>query len=202
MSNIHGKLKGKKWSVWTEELGPGSPPGDTGRGGENRVPSPMQPTDDVMKLPKEDMHIYGQCPIWERFILVTCEKCSRKVKIEALQYHLTLRHGSKSERNAYHKQMAARASSALKACQVKLTPMQRGSDMADDKKGNVATTAASASTCTTPAETSVSGSSSSTSPLLPVSYPSTPPQFRVSSPSPMATPTPPLSLRKSTQKWF
>jgi len=200
MSSIHGRLKGKKWSAWTEDLGPDSPPGDTGRGGQCWVPSPLQPSDDVMKLPREDMHIYGQCPIWERFILVTCEKCSRKVKIEALESHLTLRHGSKSERSAYHKEMAARASSALKACQVKLTPMQRGSEEVDEKKGLMGggvsavvtpTSNSLVSTCTTSAETSVSGSSSSTSPLLPVSYPSTPPQFRVSSPSPLATPTPP-----------
>jgi len=182
MSSIHGKLKGKKWSVWTEELGPGSPPGDTGRGGHSRPASPVPPTGDVMKLPREDMHSYGECPLWDRFILVNCEKCSRKVKIESLESHLTLRHGSKSERNAYHKVLAAKTAAALQACQINLAPTQRGLER-DEKKPYADTP-----------DVLVSGSSSSTSPL-PVSYPSTPPHltFRVSSPSPLPTPTPPLS---------
>ena len=184
MSSVHGKLKGKKWSVWTEELGPGSPPGDTGRGDSNGGSSPVP--DDVMKLSRDDMHTYGQCPIWDRFILVTCDKCSRKVKVESLESHITLRHGSKSERNAYHKVLAARASAALKACETKFV---NRSEENEEKK-----------TFSNPPDAFISGSSSSTSPL-PVSYPSTPPQlaFRVSSPSPLPTPTPPLSSAPSIQ---
>ena len=176
MSSVHGKLKGKKWSAWTEELDPGSPSGASGA--SSRVSSPV--VQDVMKLPKEDMHTYGQCPIFDRFVLVTCGKCSCRVKMEAFESHVTLRHGSKSERSAYHKVMAAKASSALKACQVKLGPMARMMDI-DEKK-----------TFSDPPDIIISGSSSSTSPL-PISYPSTPPQFRVSSPSPLPSPTPPLS---------
>lgn len=177
MSGVHGKLKGKKWSAWTEELDPGSPPGPSGAP-SSRVSSPL--VQDVMKLPKEDMTTYGQCPIFDRFVLVTCSKCSRRVKMEAFESHVTLRHGSKSERSAYHKVMAAKASAALKACQVKLGPMARMMDI-DEKKG-----------FSDPPDIIISGSSSSTSPL-PISYPSTPPQFRVSSPSPLPSPTPPLS---------
>ena len=172
-SNVHGKLRGKKWSVWSEELDPGSPPvpmAGTGRGIQGGA------AEDVMKLPKDDMHTYGHCPIWDRFVLVTCHKCSRKVKMEALESHVTLRHGSKSERSAYHKVIAAKATAALKACQNRLGPME-----VDGKKAY-----------SDPPDVIVSGSSSSTSPL-PMSYPSTPPQYRVSSPSPLPTPTPPLS---------
>ena len=188
MSSIHGKLKGKKWSVWTEELGPGSPPGDTGRGGHSRASSPAPPTEDVMKLRREDMHTYGECPIWDRFILVNCEKCNRKVKIESLESHITLRHGSKSERTAYHKGLAAKTAAALKACQVKIAPMNRMLD-SDEKK-----------TFSNLPDVLISGSSSSTSPL-PLSCPSSPPHltFRVSSPSPLPTPTPPLSAAPSVQ---
>jgi len=75
-----------------------------------------------MKLPREDMHTFGRCPAWDTFVLVTCEKCDKNVKIEAFESHVTLRHGSKSERSAYHRVVAARAAAAMQTCQVKLTP--------------------------------------------------------------------------------
>ena len=182
MASSNGKLKGKPWSVWAEEMHQGSPSSDSEPGS-----SALPPTEDVMKLPREDMATYGQCPIWDRFILVTCHRCSRKVKVEALEAHVTLRHGSKSERNAYHKIKAAQAETALRACQISSTPMNRMLSFDEKKTYN-------------PPDILVSGSSSSTSPL-PVSYPSTPPNltFRVSSPSPVPTPTPPLSATPSIQ---
>ena len=122
--SVQGQLRGHQWSVWTEQLGPGSPPGDTGRGA-GRVSvrnSPTPASEDVMKLPREDMHTLGRCPAWDTFLLVTCEKCDKNVKIEAFESHVTLRHGSKSERSAYHRVVAARAAAAMQTCQVKLTP--------------------------------------------------------------------------------
>jgi len=116
--SIHGNLRGKPWSSWAEELGPGDTTGLTSRPG-----SPLSRDDDVMRLSREHMPAFGNCPAWDRFVLVTCDKCGYTVKIAALESHTTLRHGSKSERNAFSKVMAAKVAAALKTCQVKLTPM-------------------------------------------------------------------------------
>lgn len=182
MCSVHGKLKGKKWSVWTEELGLGSPPGDTGLPDDRSLsPSSTPCRQDVMKLPKEEMAMYGQCPKWDRFVVVTCEKCKRRVKAEALESHVTLRHGSKSERNAYYKIIASKAKTAFRTCQVKLTPIGRFCENEDLLK----------SCDSSQTDILISGSSGSTSPTPSTSHPSTPPQFRGSSPSPFPTPTPP-----------
>jgi len=95
-----------------------------GRGaGRNSVRnSPTPASEDVMKLPREDMHSFGRCPAWDSFVLVTCEKWDKNVKIEAFESHVTLRHGSKSERSAFHRVVAAREAAAMETCQVKLTP--------------------------------------------------------------------------------
>jgi len=116
--SIHGSLRGKQWSSFSEELGPGDTTGAASRPG-----SPGSLDDDVMRLSREHMQSFGQCPAWDRFVLVTCDKCGYTVKIAALESHTTLRHGSKSERNAFSKVMAAKVAAALKTCQVKLTPM-------------------------------------------------------------------------------
>jgi len=121
--SVHGQLMGLQWGVWTEPLGPGSPPGDlVGRGRNSLRNSPTPASEDVMKLPREDMHTFGRCPAWDNFVLVTCDKCDKNVKIEAFESHMTLRHGSKSERSAYHRAVAAKAAAAMETCQVKLTP--------------------------------------------------------------------------------
>jgi len=77
--------------------------------------------EDVMKLPRDDMSTLGRWPAWDSFTLVTCDKCSRNVKLEAFESHVTLRHGTKSERSAYQRGTAAKAA-ALLSCQVRLTP--------------------------------------------------------------------------------
>jgi len=122
--SLHGQLRGHQWSAWTEQLGPGSPPGETGRGASRGSVrnSPTPASEDVMKLPREDMHTFGRVPAWDTFMLVTCDKCDKNVKIEAFESHVTLRHGSKSDRSAYNRVVAARAAAALQTCQVKLTP--------------------------------------------------------------------------------
>merc|ERR1719312_1060872 len=68
------------------------------------------------------MTTFGRVPAWDNFVLVTCDKCDKNVKIEAFESHMTLRHGSKSERSAYHRAVAAKAAAAMETCQVKLTP--------------------------------------------------------------------------------
>ena len=90
--------------------------------GQVRISPVPAPSEDVMKLPREDMTTFGRCPAWDNFVLVTCEKCDKIVKIEAFESHLTLRHGSKSERSAYNRVLAAKAAASLQSCEVKLTP--------------------------------------------------------------------------------
>ena len=124
--SIHGNLRGKSWSLWKEALGSASPTGSDSRG-STRSDSPAP--DDVMKLTREDMNMFGRCPAWDTFLLVICDKCRNSVKIEAFESHLTLRHGTKSERNAYHKVMAAKAAESLKTCHVKLTPVKSSQEM-------------------------------------------------------------------------
>lgn len=185
MSCIHGKLKCKKWKNFIEELGSVYLPCET----DNENSSTHCPG-DVMKLPREEMHTYGFCPNWDRFIIIKCDKCNRKVKAEALESHITLRHGSKSEQNAYFKILAykAKTSSDLRNCQVKLTPIIRLCDNEDQKH------------CVNNSDITLnSGYSSSTSPTLP-SHPSTPQPFRGSSLSPFPTPTPPLSTEASNKQ--
>ncbi len=48
--------------------------------------------EDVMRLPRRDLHIFGQCPIQDDFILVVCDVCGRHVKMEAFEHHFKLRH--------------------------------------------------------------------------------------------------------------
>ena len=118
------ELRGQCWSV----LGAGdsgqapSLPPLSSSGAMVRISPVPAPSDDVMKLPREDMSMFGRVPAWDNFVLVTCDKCDKIVKIEALESHVTLRHGSKSERSAYHRVLAAKAAASLNHCEVKLTP--------------------------------------------------------------------------------
>ena len=110
--SVHGGLAGRSWDALKNwELGAAN------QGGVRGSPTPME---DVMKLPREDMDTLGRFPAWDSFTLVTCDKCGRNLKIEALESHIAMRHSSKSERNAYHRVTAARAASLL-TCQVRLT---------------------------------------------------------------------------------
>ena len=117
------ELRGQCWSVLGVDSGnaPSLPP-LPGSGSMVRISPVPAPSDDAMKLPREDMSMFGRCPAWDNFVLVTCDKCDKIVKIEALESHVTLRHGSKSERSAYHRVLAAKAAASLNNCEVKLTP--------------------------------------------------------------------------------
>jgi len=110
--SVHGSLRGAAWAHYRDELGPPSLAGEEG--------GPAGPKEDVMKLPRDSMSSLGRWPAWDSFTLVTCDKCNRNVKMEAIEWHLTVRHGTKSERSAYHRGAAARAA-ALLTCQVRLT---------------------------------------------------------------------------------
>ena len=107
--SIQGGLAGRSWDALKSwELGAANQPTQAGF------------MEDVMKLPREDMSTLGRFPAWDSFTLVTCDKCNRNVKIEALESHVAMRHATKSERSAYHRVTAARAA-ALLSCQVRLT---------------------------------------------------------------------------------
>ena len=108
-SSVHGALRGAAWGQWREEVG---------QGGQGAKTLPVK--EDVMKLPSEDMTTLGRWPAWDNFMLVTCDKCNKNVKLEAFESHVAMRHGTKSERSAYHRVTAARAA-ALLSCAVRLT---------------------------------------------------------------------------------
>ena len=120
--SVQGSLRGQCWSQLsqppdTDPLTGAAQPASV------RISPVPAPSDDVMKLPREDMTTFGRCPAWDNFVLVTCDKCDKIVKIEAFESHMTLRHGSKSERSAYHRVLAARAAASLESCEVTLPPL-------------------------------------------------------------------------------
>ena len=87
--SVHGGLAGRSWDALKNwELGAAN------QGGVRGSPTPME---DVMKLPREDMDTLGRFPAWDSFTLVTCDKCGRNLKIEALESHIAMRH-SRQER--------------------------------------------------------------------------------------------------------
>ena len=88
----------------------------------SRSHSPRPPTpcaDDVMKLPKKDMHIFGLCPVQDDFVLVVCDCCGSSVKMEAFASHVKLRHGSRAA--AVSKSALARVERNLRQCTVDLS---------------------------------------------------------------------------------
>jgi len=122
---------------------------------QSQTSSPITvPSDDVMKLPREDMTTFGRVPAWDNFVLVTCERCDKIVKIEAFESHMTLRHGSKSERSAYHRVLAARAAASLQSCEVKLTPCSTTTHSSNSSVGGAeAESQLPSSSCASPAPT-------------------------------------------------
>ena len=94
------KVTGQAWQNWPiyEDEGGG---GETSSSSSSSISTPSgmaTPThwslEDVMKLPKKDMKIFGQCPIQDDFTLVVCDSCGKIVKIEAFEHHYRLRHDS------------------------------------------------------------------------------------------------------------
>nr|XP_055040336.1 LOW QUALITY PROTEIN: ataxin-7 [Misgurnus anguillicaudatus] len=52
---------------------------------------------EAMRLCRDDMPIFGQCPAQDDFYLVMCNNCSQVVKPQAFQAHYERRHGSSSK---------------------------------------------------------------------------------------------------------
>ncbi|XP_041071476.1 ataxin-7-like protein 1 isoform X3 [Carcharodon carcharias] len=81
---------GKPWSSWIDaarvQCADNTESEDTGKeGGKNR---------EVMRLNKEDMHLFGHCPAHDEFYLVVCSHCNQVVKPQAFNGHCERRHGS------------------------------------------------------------------------------------------------------------
>nr|XP_023651820.1 ataxin-7-like protein 1 [Paramormyrops kingsleyae] len=51
---------------------------------------------EAMKLSKDDMRVFGQCPAQDDFCLVVCNICNQVVKPQGFQMHCERRHGSSS----------------------------------------------------------------------------------------------------------
>ncbi|XP_076848382.1 ataxin-7 isoform X4 [Brachyhypopomus gauderio] len=52
---------------------------------------------EAMRLCRDDMPIFGQCPAQDDFYLVMCSHCSQVIKPQAFQAHYERRHGSVSK---------------------------------------------------------------------------------------------------------
>ncbi|XP_067855934.1 ataxin-7-like protein 1 isoform X2 [Heptranchias perlo] len=77
---------GKPWSCWIDaakvQCSDNTESEDTGKeGGKNR---------EVMRLNKEDMHLFGHCPAHDEFYLVVCSHCNQVVKPQAFNGHCGL----------------------------------------------------------------------------------------------------------------
>ncbi|CAH2275758.1 Hypothetical predicted protein [Pelobates cultripes] len=81
---------GKPWSSWIDaakiHCSDNVDSEETGKeGGKGR---------EVMRLNKEDMHLFGHYPAHDDFYLVVCNVCSQVVKPQVFQSHCERRHGS------------------------------------------------------------------------------------------------------------
>ena len=76
---VHGDLAGQSWEMirrWQE-----SPPS----------------FENLMRLPKAEMTTLGRFPAWDPLTLVSCNVCGKKVKVEALEFHVEKKHNAESE---------------------------------------------------------------------------------------------------------
>ncbi|XP_016299170.1 ataxin-7-like isoform X2 [Sinocyclocheilus anshuiensis] len=69
---------------------------------------------EAMRLCRDDMPIFGQCPAQDVFYLVMCSHCSQVVKPQAFQAHYERRHGSSSKPPSSYAVSAAFANSRNK----------------------------------------------------------------------------------------
>ncbi|XP_060084370.1 ataxin-7-like protein 1 [Ylistrum balloti] len=78
---------GQAWGNWADNV-PFSP-----ESGDESSKTSDDDTDHSMKLNREDMGLFGECPSQDEFYLVVCEKCDKVVKPKAFRHHLRNRHG-------------------------------------------------------------------------------------------------------------
>jgi hypothetical protein len=153
MSGPAASLAGKSWDCWPQDecddysTSSSSSSSTVSSGTATPIGLPSSPSqspllvrrhhasssDDVMKLPKKDMKIFGECPVRDDFLLVVCDICARCVKVEAFESHCRVRHdivgkGSKAAAlaaavasNSARSKAAAAATSSMRSCTVELT---------------------------------------------------------------------------------
>ncbi|XP_071453402.1 uncharacterized protein [Hetaerina americana] len=111
MDNLCGisrSLYGQPWSSWctSKELESEEDTSDREQ---------IQPVADVMRLPKEDMTLFGFCPEQDDFYIVICELCGLGIKPMGMTHHMNLRHskGEETIKNATNNKILS------KECDVK-----------------------------------------------------------------------------------
>ena len=107
-------------------------------------------SDDVMKLPRRDMKIFGEFPGRDDFLLVLCDTCHRYIKAEAFEAHCRQRHDYVGRQGGGRAAAAAVASTRgkaaqLRSCTVELTkedlfPLSSSSSSATTAETSAATT--------------------------------------------------------------
>ena len=134
------------------QIGGGGSDEVTPNSSRSHSPRPVTPSaDDVMKLPRKDMHIFGLCPVQDDFILVVCDYCNSSVKMEAFASHVKLRHGLRAAnvKDVRSSQIAKLDKSLHRQCTVDLSK----EDMPLSKESSL-------SSLTTSSSSSTSGRSS------------------------------------------
>lgn len=75
----------KSWTEWYEHIKDGQLSSDE----EEKTSGP---SGDCMRLPKEDMGLFGHCPERDPFYTVVCEQCKALVKPQGLRSHMEIWH--------------------------------------------------------------------------------------------------------------
>lgn len=162
-----GNLTGKTWQNWTypddEEMGTVSlstspiPSGSTSPSHSPQPPSSstseeFKQHEDVMKLPKKDMHIFGLCPVSDEFTLVQCSNCSQYVKIEAFECHFRQRHDRDRKPPVTFASLLASTNSSISTASHRLRSSGGSSKFVPDIKeeSNSMSSSACSSQATTP----------------------------------------------------
>ncbi|XP_051966888.1 ataxin-7-like [Xyrauchen texanus] len=86
-------LPGQPWSSWVDVV---KLYGSDGTESEESLKE-WGKNREAMRLCRDDMPIFGQCPAQDDFYLVMCSHCSQVVKPQAFQAHYERRHSSSSK---------------------------------------------------------------------------------------------------------
>ncbi|XP_018602952.2 ataxin-7-like protein 1 isoform X2 [Scleropages formosus] len=88
----------KPWSAYTDAAR--SYCCDNVRVEENNAGKELLSGREAMKLSRDDMRVFGQCPAHDDFYLVVCNICNQVVKPQGFEMHYERRHGSPSSPRA------------------------------------------------------------------------------------------------------
>ncbi|KAJ3602730.1 hypothetical protein NHX12_030479 [Muraenolepis orangiensis] len=90
-------VPGQPWSRWVDAS---KLHGDDGGADSEESLKDLGRNREAMRLCREDMPIFGQCPAQDDFYLVMCSHCSQVVKPQAFQAHYERRHSLASKPTA------------------------------------------------------------------------------------------------------